>query len=187
MDAGAVVIPPYVGRPLRLAPFHGVRLNPRRIGDPASGRLFARPYRAVAARLAQWQERGQLCRDEEPALYLHEYTAGGLTVRGLVGALDISHRATGPDDRAVLPHEGIHPVQADELADRMTELALNPAPILLVHRAPASIRALVHEGMAGPPVDDFVDRAEQRHRVWAIRDPALLAAIDDGLGSSQAL
>ena len=148
MDTGAVVIPPYVGRPLRLAPFHGVRLTPRRVGDPASGRLFARPYRAVAARLAQWQERGQLRRDDEPALYLHEYTAGGLTVRGLVGALDISHRASGPEDRAVLPHEGIHPVQADELADRMTELALNPAPILLVHRAPAEVRAIVHAVLA---------------------------------------
>src|SRR3954453_19693914 len=187
MDTGAVVIPPYVGRPLRLAPFCGVRLSPRKIGDPTSGRLFARPYRSVAARLAQWQERGQLRRDEEPALYLHEYTAGGLTVRGLVGALDISHRATGPDDRAVLPHEGIHPVQADELADRMTELGLNPAPILLVHRAPASVRSIVHRVLEEPPVDEFVDRNDQRHRVWAIRDPSLLRALDDGLAQSQAL
>jgi uncharacterized protein (DUF1015 family) len=187
MDTGAVVIPPYVGRPLRLAPFHGVRLSPRRIGDPASGRLFARPYRAVTTRLAQWQERGQLRRDAEPALYLHEYTAGGLTVRGLVGALDISHRASGPEDRAVLPHEGIHPVQADELADRMTELALNPAPILLVHRAPAQARAIVHAVLARPPVDDFVDRNDQRHRVWAIRDPELLSGLDQALAGSQAL
>src|SRR3954447_10052564 len=187
MDAGAVVIPPYVGRPLRLAPFHGVRLSPRRIGDPASGRLLARPYRAVAARLAHWQERGPLRRDDEPALYLHEYTAAGLTVRGLGGALDISHRASGPEDRAVLPHEGIHPVQADELADRMTDLALNPAPILLVHRAPASVRAIVHRVIEEPPVDDFVDRNEQRHPIWAIRDPELLAGIAQGLAQSQAL
>ena len=187
METGAVVIPPYVGRPLRLAPFHGVRLSPRRIGDPSSGRLFARPYRAVAARLAQWQERGQLRRDEEPAVYLHEYTAGGLTVRGLVGALDISHRAVGPEDRAVLPHEGIHPVQADELADRMTELALNPAPILLVHRAPPEVREIVHQVAAGPPVDDFVDRNDQRHRIWPIREPELLARLDRALATSQAL
>jgi uncharacterized protein (DUF1015 family) len=187
MDTGAVVIPPYVGRPLRLAPFHGIRLNPRRIGDPAAGRLLSRPYRAVTARLAQWQERGQLRRDDDPALYLHEYTAAGLTVRGLVGALDISHRASGPDDRAVLPHEGIHPVQADELADRMTELQLNPAPILLVHRAPDEVRAIVHRVMAGPPLDDFVDRNDQRHRIWSIRDPHLLTGIDGALASSQAL
>jgi uncharacterized protein (DUF1015 family) len=187
MDTGAVVIPPYVGRPLRLAPFHGVRLSPRRIGDPSSGRLFSRPYRAVAARLTQWQERGQLRRDDEPAVYLHEYTAGGLTVRGLVGALDISHRASGPEDRAVLPHEGIHPVQADELADGMTELALNPAPILLVHRAAPELRELVHEVMGAAPVDDFVDRNDQRHRIWAIRQPERLAAIDVALAGSQAL
>ena len=110
-----------------------------------------------------------------------------MTVRGLVGALDISHRASGPEDRAVLPHEGIHPVQADQLADRMAELALNPAPILLVHRAPEDVRAVVHEVLAGEPDDDFVDRTEQRHRVWAIRDPRLLARIDDGLAGSQAL
>ena len=30
----------------------------------------------------------------------------------------------------MLPHEGIHPVQADELADRMEDMLLNPAPIL---------------------------------------------------------
>ena len=37
--------------------------------------------------------------------------------------------------------------------------------------------------IAEPPVDDFVDRNEQRHRVWAIRDPELLAAIDEGLAA----
>lgn len=182
-----MVIPPYVGRPLRLAPFRALRLQPRRVGDPASARLFARPYRSVADRLAQWESRGHLHRDDQPAVYLHEYTAGGLTVRGLVGALDISHRASGPADRAVLPHEGIHPVQADELADRMTALCLNPAPILLVHRAPPDLRVLVEEVVAGVPLDDFVDRSDQRHRLWAVREPDRVERIDAALASSQAL
>lgn len=187
MDSSAVVTPPYVGRPLRLEPFHALRMNPRRVGDPASRRLFARPYRAVAGRLSQWQERGQLRRDAEPALWLHEYTEAGMTVRGLVGALDVAHRASSPSDRAVLPHEGIHPAQADSLADRMTQLALNPAPILLVHRAPVTVRRLVGQVAAGEPTDDFVDRNGQRHRIWAIRDPDLLAGLAEGLGGSQAL
>jgi uncharacterized protein (DUF1015 family) len=187
MDTSAVVTPPYVGRPLRLAPFRAVRLSPKRIGDPSSGRLLSRPYRTVAARITQWQERGQLLRDDEPAVYLHEYTTAGLTVRGLVGALDISHRATGPEDRAVLPHEGIHPTQADELADRMTQLALNPAPILLVHRSPAAVRAIVHQVLATPPEHEFVDRNDQRHRIWAIRDPELLGRVDAALAGCQAL
>ena len=77
-------------------------LTPGRIGDPASARPFARPYRDVAARLARWREPGQLLdATTSRRVYVHEYTAGGLTVRGLVGALDISHRATAADDRAV--------------------------------------------------------------------------------------
>ena len=84
-----------------------------------------------------------------------------MTVRGLVGALDVSHRASSPEDRAVLPHEGIHPAQADSLADRMTQLALNPAPILLVHRAPAQVRALVRDGRgrASRPTSSSTARA----------------------------
>lgn len=187
MDSRAVVTPPYVGRPLRLEPFHALRLTPRRVGDPASRRLFARPYRAVATRLSQWQERGQLQRDTEPAVYLHEYTEGGMTVRGLVGALDVSHRASSPEDRAILPHEGIHPAQADSLADRMTQLALNPAPILLVHRAPAGVRAVLREVASTEPTDQFADQHQQRHRIWAIRDPATLAALADGLAECRAL
>jgi uncharacterized protein (DUF1015 family) len=187
MDSRAVVTPPYVGRPLRLEPFHALRLTPRRVGDPASRRLFARPYRAVAARLSQWQERGQLRRDADPALWLHEYTEAGMTVRGLVGALDVSHRASSPADRAVLPHEGIHPAQADSLADRMTQLALNPAPILLVHRAPAEVRTVIRAVAATAPTDGFVDRNDQRHRIWAIRDPEILAALAAGLADCQVL
>src|SRR3954469_1744845 len=100
MDSSPVVGPPSVGRPLRLRPFRGWRLTAGRIGDPATARLFARPYRDVTQRLARWESEHHLLRDSEPAVYVHEYTAGGLTIRGLVGALDISHPAATPDDRA---------------------------------------------------------------------------------------
>ena len=53
MDSSPVVTPPYVASPLRLRPFRGLMLAPGRIGDPASARAFARPYKDVAARLTQ--------------------------------------------------------------------------------------------------------------------------------------
>ena len=187
MDSSAVVTPPYVAGPLRLEPFPGLMLSPGRVGDPASSRAFARPYRDVAARLGRWERQGHIIRDREPALYLHEYTAGGITIRGLVGALDVSQRAAKPEDRAILPHEGIYPGQADDLADRMAEMRLNPAPILLVHRATSRLRALVAETITSSPDHDFTDRAEQRHRVWAIRGRATLDAIAAELAPSRAL
>jgi len=187
MDSGQVVTPPYVAGPLRLLPFRGMMLAPHRVGDPSTGRAFARPYRGVAARLLRWQSRGLLRRDDAPALYLHEYSAGGMTIRGLVGALDVSRRATRPEDRAVLPHEGIHPAQADDLADRMAEMGLNPAPILLVHHGTARLGQLM-DGVLGTTTGHaFADRSEQQHRIWAIRDPALLADIAAELRDSRAL
>jgi uncharacterized protein (DUF1015 family) len=187
MDTSLVVSPPSVGRPLRLLPFRGWHLTPGRIGDPATGRLFARPYRDVAERLARWRQDGQFLQDSAPAVYLHEYTAGGLTVRGLVGALDIAHRAATVDDRAVVPHEGIHPEQVTELADRMESWKLNPAPILLVHRGPAAVRDLVDRTLETPPAHEFVDRADQRHRVWAVRDASDVHDLNTALAVSRAL
>lgn len=187
MDPSAAVTPPYVAGPLRLEPFRALMLAPRRIGDPASARAFARPYTAVTDRLAQWEGRGQMSRDSEPALYLHEYTAGGITIRGLVGALDVSRRASRADERAVYPHEVIHPAQADELADRMSEMRLNPAPILLVHRGSQDLRDLLREVRQQPPHHHFTDRAQQRHRVWAVRDAADVSAAADSLAATRAL
>lgn len=187
MDSHAVVTPPYVAGPFRLAPFAALRLRPSRVGDPSTGRAFARPYRSVAARLVRWQQRGRLTRDETPALYLHEYTANGITVRGLVGALDVSRRATSPEERAVLPHEGIHPAQADDLADRMAEMRLNPAPILLVHRGTDLSRTILDEVTLGAPTHAFTDRSEQQHRIWAITDPVQIRRVGDELAATRAL
>ena len=148
-------------------------LAPYRVGDAGAGRAFARPYREVAGRLRRWEAAGRVIHDPEPAVYLHEYTSGGITVRGLVGALDMSRRATDLAERAVLPHEGIHPHRAHDLADHMLEMRLNPAPILLVHRGPEEVRAAVRALLETEPDRRFADRAEQRHRLWALRGDRL--------------
>ncbi|MDI6912418.1 DUF1015 family protein [Nocardioides sp.] len=187
MDVGAVVTPPHGAGSLQLVPFRGLTLAPRRIGGLASVRAFTRPYRGVPDRLDRWERRGQLTHDDRPAVYLHEYTAGGITVRGLVGGLDLSCRARSREEVAVLPHEGIHPAQVDELAARMVEMQINPAPILLVHRGSADTRELLGEVQARPPQLAFVDRAQQQHRIWALRAEEELARIDAALRDTRAL
>jgi uncharacterized protein (DUF1015 family) len=170
MESGPPTAPPYVAGPLRLTPFRALSLAPYRVGDPASARVFARPYRGVPHRLAVWQRRGLASRDAKPALYLHEYSDSGLTVRGLVGCLDVSRRASGVDECQIFPHEGVHPQQVDELAARMEEMRINPAPILLVHRGPASIRELSRHLRESQPHQEYIDFAGQEHRVWAITE-----------------
>lgn len=137
--------------------------------------------------LPSWRERTHAVQDTAPALYVHEYTSAGLTVRGLVGVLDLARRAHRADERAVLPHEGIRPVQADDLADRMEELAINPAPILLVHRATDSMRQVLAPTWSDVPDHDFDDRTGQHHRIWAVTDPTSIGAIQHSLSDIQAL
>lgn len=182
----APVTPPLVAGPLRMSPFRALRLSASRIADPASARTLARPYRDVQERLRSWEERGFLVHDAEPALYLHEYTVSGITVRGLVGTVDVSRRAARLDQRALLPHEGIYPAQADDLADRMAEMGINPAPILLVQRSPAPLRDLLR-GVRSGPAEQVVDRAGHLHRLWSIRDPASLGRVAELLAPTTAL
>lgn len=146
-----VEVPESPARPFRLRRFRGVRLSPQKVANPGTARAFARPYHHVARRLAEWQAQGYVHLDSEPALYLHEYSVHGMTIRGLVGGMDISTRAETIDERVVFPHEAVQVEQADELADRMHEMGLNPAPILLVHRGPATVRELQTEIMRREP------------------------------------
>src|SRR3954454_23158981 len=140
MESGLPTVPPYVAGPLQLTPFRAYSLAPRRVGDPASARAFARPYRAVPQRLETWRKRGLVSRDDEPSISLHEYSGSGLTVRAMVGCLDLSRTTTDPGECQVLPHVGVQPKQVTELATRMGSMRINPAPILLVHRGPAAVR-----------------------------------------------
>ena len=186
MDS-ADVAAPYVAKPLTLLPFRAVMLAAGRVGDPASARALARPYRDVAARLDRWIAQGRASSDEAPAIYVHEYTSGGLTVRGLVGALAMTPRTDDRRHRAVWPHEEIHPEQAGELADRMHQMALNPAPILLVHHGRPELRALVSDVTAREPGWSYLDRTGQRQRIWAVSDTERLARITDLLSQTRCL
>ena len=176
-----------VAGPIQLRRFTGLTLSAGRVGDPASARAFARPYRAVPDRLQKWEHQGHLRRDESPALYVHEYTASGMTVRGLVGALDVSRRVESEQEPAIWPHEAIHRGQARELATRIGQMGLNPAPILLVHRGTAELRALIDGVAAAEPDLSFTDHAQQRNRVWAIRSTDQIDAINATLAGTQAL
>src|SRR5699024_841054 len=147
----------------------------------------ARPYRDVAQRLAGWIDRGHAFQDESPAVYLHEYTASGMTVRGVVGALSVTDRTDDLSQRAVWPHEAVHTDQAAELASRMAEMRLSPAPILLATAGSAGLRAWMREPTDRSPDWSFTDRAQQQHRIWAVRAEDAIEALGSHLGQSQCL
>lgn len=182
------MVPPYGARPLRLHPFRSLMLAPTLIGDPRAFRAFARPYRDVAERLLAWIAEGRMSEDDREAVYVHEYNSAGLSVRGVVATMPIEPVDDGTS-AAVLPHEAVHSHQVKDLAERMQEMALNPAPILMIHH-PAGDDHLTTwiEGVTRRGTElSFHDFAGQHHRIWAEKDPAQWAALNEALQGSEAI
>ncbi|MFT4263363.1 MAG: DUF1015 family protein [Nocardioides sp.] len=186
MDPRPVMPLPLAG-PLTLSPFRATMLQPGLVGDPASARLFGRPWRGVGGRLDSWERRRKVVQDQTPALYVHEYADGGTVVRGIVGLLDMTRRSDDASLARVVPHEEIHPRQADELADRMGQMRLQPAPILLVHEASPELRALTAAATAEAPMRQYADHAGQHHRIWALRESGTHAAVQRALSDARAV
>ncbi|MFF3863746.1 DUF1015 family protein [Streptomyces sp. NPDC002209] len=140
----------------------------------------------AARTLHDWLAKGVLSADPEPALYVYEQRKGGLLQRGLIGALAL----TQPDAGIVLPHEDVMPDVVTDRAGLMRAASANLEPLLLTYRGgdPAAGAAEVVERTAGgPPLLATTTEDGFRHRLWAITDPADLAAVTADLGHRQAL
>ncbi|MEV6681011.1 DUF1015 domain-containing protein [Streptomyces erythrochromogenes] len=184
----AVTSPPYdvVVRPdgvdhLESADPHNiVRLILPQAGTPA-----ARNEQA-ARTLRDWLAGGILSADPEPALYVYEQRRTGLLQRGIIGALALSTADAG----IVLPHEDVMPDVVTDRAGLMRATSANLEPLLLTYRGddPAAGAAAVVERTAQrEPLLSTTTEDGFQHRLWAITDPADLAAVTADLSHRQAL
>ncbi|MFJ3203329.1 DUF1015 family protein [Streptomyces sp. NPDC086989] len=140
----------------------------------------------AARTLHDWLRNGILSADPEPALYVYEQRKGGLLQRGLIGALALSK----PDAGIVLPHEDVMPDVVTDRAGLMRAASANLEPLLLTYLGddPAAGAAeVVERTAAGTPLLATTTEDGFRHRLWAITDPADLAAVTADLGHRQAL
>ncbi|MFJ3965908.1 DUF1015 family protein [Streptomyces sp. NPDC090036] len=184
----AVTSPPYdvVVRPdgvdhLESADPHNiVRLILPQAGTPA-----ARNEQA-ARTLHHWRAEGILSADPEPALYVYEQRRAGVLQRGVIGALALSTADAG----IVLPHEDVMPDVVTDRAGLMRATSANLEPLLLTYRGddPGTGAAAVVERTAQrAPLLSTTTEDGFQHRLWAITDPAELAAVTADLSHRQAL
>jgi uncharacterized protein (DUF1015 family) len=185
-----VTSPPYdvigtaaVARLLAADPCNVVRLIlPRSGPGQADG-----GYAEAATTLKEWQADGVLVQDAEPALYAYEQRdAGGQVLqRGLIGGL----RLSPPGEGVVLPHEDVMPGPVAGRLALMTAVRANLEPIFLMYDgAPGAAVRLVDEAASSrPPLLDVATEDGLNHRLWAITDPAELAAIAADLAPRRAV
>jgi len=165
-------------------------------------------YSRAAAALRQWREDGVLVPDPVPALYVYEQAApDGHVQRGLLGALGL----TPPQDGIVLPHEN---TMAGPVSDRLslyTAVDADLEPIFLVYDGGGAASALVAsvDADASHPADTAAPATSTspaqtaavgprllvdeelpdglRHRLWAVTDEEVLAAVAQDLHDRSAL
>lgn len=138
------------------------------------------PYTVAGDTLRDWLRDGVLRQDDAAAFYIYEitFTALGETksIAGLVGRVHLEEFSKG----IVLPHEEtLSKAKADRL-QLMHATGCNFSNIYSLYRAddPASpihdVKQLV--GSAAP-VSEMTDESGLVHRLWAITDPAVTAAV----------
>ena len=198
---------------LVLEPFRAVRYAPSKVGslaavtsppydlidDDALNRFMAdephnivrlilprQDYGNAAETLKSWLASGVLTVDTEPALYVYEEAGEGLLQRGLIGALGIHD----PDSRVILPHEHVYPGPIRDRLALMSATEANLEPIFLLYdgAGASSASRLVDEvASSSPPLLETSTGDDVRHRLWAVKDPAVHRSVAADLRERQAL
>ena len=173
-DLASVLCPPYdlIGRELeeslaQQSTYNAVHLEGAEHPDwqqPAHLR-----YTQAADLFKQWRSLDVLRRDPEPAFYLlqHSFSYRGqtksrLAIFGCVGLEEY-------EQRRVLPHEFTRAPAVQDRVSLMETCGANFSPIMALHRdATGSLKPLLAEVMAGPPVLNVPDAWDQRSTLWLI-------------------
>ena len=161
-------------------------------------------YDDAARTLHEWQDEHILRSDPQPSLYVYEQAAlhpavnggrragngGGpaaeIIQRGLIGAL----RLSPPEAGVIRPHEDVAPGPVAGRLQLMQATQANLEPIFLLHDGSArgaSSRLVDETAGGGVPLVEAATHDGIRHRLWAISDPAGLAAIAADLAPRTAL
>ena len=175
----AVVAPPYdvISSAERDAfyeasPFNCTRLILNKDGHDTAAEQYRR-----------WQADGVLTRDAAPAFYLYsqEFEAGGPRRRiGVLGALALEPYSMG----VVLRHENTFEHHKRDRLELTKRVKANLSPIFCVYSRPGFVPQPDGGWNAAPDLD--LMHQGVRHRMWAVRTAAGIAAIRDAV-ADQAL
>ncbi len=139
-------------------------------------------YTAAAATFDAWRAEGTLVTDAQPTftVYRMSYTDDrGRPARtlGVIGALALSR----PDEGEILPHEHTTPKAKTDRLDLLRATCANLSAIWVL--SPAEGLTAVIEPTT-PPDAEWTDDDGVGHAVWAIDDPATVAAVTEKVGST---
>lgn len=185
-----VVAPPYdvlssdearraaTGRPLSF-----LHISKAEIDLPAGTDPYSEPVYAMARRnFARMREDGTLRQDRQPSYYLYQLVMGPHVQNGLVAAASVG----AYEQNQIRRHEFTRPDKEDDRVRQIDALDAQTGPVFLTYRACARITELLEAVRAAPPETE-VRLNGVDHRVWAISDERVTAALTEEVGQAGVL
>jgi uncharacterized protein (DUF1015 family) len=184
-----LVSPPYdvidSGQRARLAgrsPYNVVHVDlPEAAGDP---------YAAAARTFEGWRSEGAVIREERPALWALTQTydapgGGGRSERrGFLSRIRVEEYGPG----RVRPHERTHPGPKEDRLRLTRAVRANVSPIFALHSDPAGAAwSALAPATANEPWGEAVDPEGTEHRLWCVRDPDAIEAVQRALSEAELL
>ncbi|HEX8714077.1 MAG TPA: DUF1015 domain-containing protein, partial [Solirubrobacteraceae bacterium] len=136
-------------------------------------------YEAARELFEDWQRRGALVRDEQPALWAHtqDYTGPDgrrRTRRGFFCRVRIEGYGPG----RVRPHERTHPGPKEDRLRLTRATRANISPIFSLYSDPTNAAwSALAPATEREPYGEVTDADGTVHRLWRVADPEAIAAV----------
>ncbi|HUO48125.1 MAG TPA: DUF1015 domain-containing protein, partial [Acidimicrobiales bacterium] len=134
-------------------------------------------YQAAAAILEAWMDEGLVLQDAAPAFYAYRMrTPAGEVTTGVIGALYCEQPGG-----EILPHEQTIPKDKSDRLDLLRSCHANLSPIWGLSLTAGLAKAYEPEDL---PDAEATDDDGVVHSLWVLDDPAVVAAISEGVAQS---
>lgn len=130
-------------------------------------------YAKAAENLAKLRAEGVLVQDPQPCYYVYQLQMGGHVQTGLVAAASVADY----DTNRIRKHEFTRPDKEDDRVRQIDALNAQTGPVLLAYRADDAVDGMLAKVAAGKPEVDIVADDGIAHRIWVIRDAAIIGEI----------
>ncbi len=130
--------------------------------------------------LSLWIREGSFIRESEDCLYLYELTMNGRSQTGIVGCAFVDEYDSG----VIKKHENTLAAKEEDRVHHIDTTSTQTGPIFLAYRHSDVLSDIVLANKESDPIYDFETEDGIGHRVWRIADPAVIAAITEGMAEA---
>jgi uncharacterized protein (DUF1015 family) len=151
--------------------------------DPTIDSHDPEVYAKAAENLRRMIEAGVLLRDPSPSYYVYRLTWRGRVETGFAAVASISAYA----GNRIKKHELTTPAKEDDRVRQIEAVDAQTGPVMLAYPDAPEIDALLKRAAQEKPAVDVTADDGVRHELWAIGDPATIAALTRAVEALPAL